>query len=76
MALLDQFMIYEFILYCSLSMVETHFSDCITLSKRDRDNPFLEASSDFTVASNYLWSPAMTTFLAYLRGIQHAGSID
>ena len=53
-ALLNQFMIKEFILYCSLSMVETHFSDCMTLSKRDKERPFLDASSDFTVASSCL----------------------
>jgi hypothetical protein len=48
----------------------------MTLSKSERLSPFLEASSDFTVASSYLWSPAITTRFAYLKGIQQAGSMD
>ena len=43
---------------------------------KESDKPFFEASSDFTVASNCLWSPAITNFLAIFIGIQHAGSID
>ena len=57
-------------------MVYTFVLNPITLSNKDRDKPFLAASSDFTVASSYLWSPAITSFFANLNGIQQAGSID
>jgi len=74
---LDHFMISSFILYYSTSIVENSalLLNRITLSKRERLSPFLLASSDLTVASSCLWSPASTSRFANWIAIQHAGSM-
>ena len=63
--------------YCSTSMVWKRSADGkrITLSNKLSERPPRLASSDLTVASSCLWSPAKTRRLANWIAIQQAGSI-